>query len=1052
MTEVSNQMTIRFPVALLVLVACTGPVWATERLDPKLVAAPPTATRSAPVIVHLAGHQEAVECPNADFKTQARQSKQQLDSVITILNRSAGISEIRPFKLQSSFAATVTPEGLTTLLNRPEVEFIESDDRWPLHTAEGLDIIGATYLQLFGFTGSGAAVAIIDTGIDGYHPTLGSADIPNNKVVRGLDTADGDLDPTDCSGHGTAVASIAAGLSFRWSPERTFAGGAAPSAKIFVYKAASDSDCSVLIESAVIAAIEDAILHREGDDYSLAAINISGGGGLWDGPCDSIHPAISDAVAAANAAGIAVVASSGNSGSSLGVTAPACLENVIAVASVWDQDPTDTGSAFCLDSACAVTCNDRNKRATEPTCYSNTGRPLDLFAPSEYLTVAEAQGQFVSFGGTSGAAPYVTGAIAVLKRAFPRLPPEHIRLALAASGQRLTDPRNGLSRPVLNLVDAIEIDHLAFSETIGAQIPRTETAVFQSFATVEGVGPIGGIRVFFRLSYPDPSVLDITLFAPTGQSVRLQVADAPVGSEGGLFGCYPHDLIPADSLDTLIGSQRHGTWVLEIEYQDDGPHEATLESWALDFDDLVSPHTPPLAGAIMLPVAARGPGAANTHWTTDIRLLNTSRFNLAEGSLFYVPEGEDGTTTFIRRPLVVPAGVTIDLDDVVKRTFGLTAAAGQILVETGDRPLVVTGKIETRTETGSFGQFINSHQPRDSRSVVLLQLLSRPGYRTNLGISETFGARAAASVTLYDATSGFVLGHPLDLEIEPFSITRVDRLLETADTPQGIEAYAVVESDAQVLAWASVVDDRTGDAVFFPGLVPSPSVHFIVPVVARAPGLQGTRWRSDVRIASFADHPIELTLEMRPVGSTPAPVYSATTIVAPGAVATMDDVVGTAFGRETAIGSLRIVPSSATAKIAVVSRTYNVTTSGTFGQHIPAVISGLHDRATITHVDGSADYRTNLIVCEVGGQSLQLVFGLRDEHGLAIGDSHLITLGAFEMIQISDVFSATGATPQTNCRIDVQPVYGDGTFTALASVVDNHTGDAIAVTAVPLLD
>ena len=84
-------------------------------------------------------------------------------------------------------------------------------------------------------------------------------------------------------------------------------------------------------------------------------------------------------------------------------------------------------------------------------------------------------------------------------------------------------------------------------------------------------------------------------------------------------------------------------------------------------------------------------------------------------------------------------------------------------------------------------------------------------------------------------------------------------------------------------------DQGTGDAVFYPGLEPRRSVHTVVPVVARAPGREGTTWRSDLRVASFDDKPLELTLELRLAGTLPAELFTTTLTVEPGAVASVND-------------------------------------------------------------------------------------------------------------------------------------------------------------------
>ena len=91
--------------------------------------------------------------------------------------------------------------------------------------------------------------------------------------------------------------------------------------------------------------------------------------------------------------------------------------------------------------------------------YSGTGRPLGLSnlgssigrgglgAPGDRITSLGTHGKTVSFGGTSAATPFVTGAIALLRSEFPAASAERIRLAVLQSCARR---RTSVVPPLLN--------------------------------------------------------------------------------------------------------------------------------------------------------------------------------------------------------------------------------------------------------------------------------------------------------------------------------------------------------------------------------------------------------------------------------------------------------------------------------------------------------------------------------------------------------------------------------------------------------------------------
>jgi subtilisin-like proprotein convertase family protein len=373
-----------------------------------------------------------------------------------------------------AFSIEITAAGLEALQANDRVLSIDVVRELQPHLAQGIPLIHAeTYRSLY--NGAGVAVAICDTGVDYTHARLGGSAFPNSKVLGGYDFGDHDADPApNGHAHGTCCAGIVAG---DLGTVGDYIGGVAHNAKLYALKI-SNGTTGNASDDAMIAAWDWCVTHRnDNPNYPLLVISTSFGGNRYYSTCDGVVTAMTTAANNAVAAGITIVVSSGNDGYCDSIGWPACISSVISVGAVYDASLGSVSPCVsansCVSKIAGGTCSSgyyavESAVADKVTAYANVASFLGLFAPANNCSTLDisgaggySTGDYTStFGGTSAACPYAAGAIACLQAAAKAirgsyLSPGEIRSRLTSSGNMVSDTKATITKPRVNLANAI---------------------------------------------------------------------------------------------------------------------------------------------------------------------------------------------------------------------------------------------------------------------------------------------------------------------------------------------------------------------------------------------------------------------------------------------------------------------------------------------------------------------------------------------------------------------------------------------------------------------
>jgi len=308
-----------------------------------------------------------------------------------------------PGRITPQIVRLRVPQGTSPLQARQAVQLVDAQATTDFdhfyYLDEGLGTCTGSACQATALVSWSAARAtqcgptpllgLIDTGINLDHDALKGQAI--EVVAHAAPHADPSLPE-----HGTAIAALLVGRPGSTTP------GLLPEAKLIAVDAfyrdggAADRTDVMSLVSAI-----DALAER-----GVRVINLS-----LSGPANAI---LQNAIEAAQAEGIVIIAAAGNNGAGAEPAYPAAYPGVIAVTAV-DQDLTVY------------------RRATQ-------GAYIDLAGPGVNVWTASAQGSGALRTGTSYAVPFVSAAAGLLLASNPQLDPKAVQARLEQHTRDLGRP------------------------------------------------------------------------------------------------------------------------------------------------------------------------------------------------------------------------------------------------------------------------------------------------------------------------------------------------------------------------------------------------------------------------------------------------------------------------------------------------------------------------------------------------------------------------------------------------------------------------------------
>ena len=318
--------------------------------------------------------------------------------------------------------------------------------------------------------------------------------------------------------------------------------------------------------------------------------------------------------------------------------------------------------------------------------------------------------------------------------------------------------------------------------------------------------------------------------------------------------------------------------------------------------------------------------------------------------------------------------------------------------------------------------------PRESTAAGGTPLTIAPvtvndAFRSNIGLAEIGGGSGLARFTIRGANGATL--DTIDVPVAPYTHVQLP-----VTKPHG-DLYAtvqIVSGTATVAGYASVIDNRSGDAIFVRGTGELGSSRSYLPA-AHTSGANRTEWRTDVTLVNPGTRSTNVSLTHLPNNA------SIVIPLAAGEMRVLPDVTANSRG-------INALLAQTDTPVVITSRTYNASANGTFGQFIEAS-SATFREPVIAGIEESDAFRTNIGLLVNSDQVVTV--SVYDAEGKPRGQGSYVALAGVPLqIALKTLIEGT----LINGRATISGT-GDNFMAAYAygSVIDNRSSDPVYIPA-----